>query len=112
MAPRSDRAETQARSPSGVGLGLRAPIARELCERRPGEVQWVEIHPENYVGRGGRFAEWLNDAAAQWPVITHGLTLGVGAVEPFEEKYLRELRAFLHDLRVPWHSEHLCWTGV
>jgi uncharacterized protein (UPF0276 family) len=38
--------------------------------------------------------------------------MGFGAVEPVEDAYMRPLRAFLHELRVPWHSEHLCFSGA
>jgi uncharacterized protein (UPF0276 family) len=96
----------------GIGLGLRHDLAAELFEREPATVSWVEIHPENYLDRGGRYEEMLQMARERWPVVTHGLSTCLGAVEPFDRAYLRELRSFLHDLEVPWHSEHLCLGGV
>jgi uncharacterized protein (UPF0276 family) len=96
----------------GIGLGLRHDLAAELFERRPVTVSWVEIHPENYLDRGGRYQEMLQTARDRWPILTHGLSTCLGAVEPFDGDYLRELRGFLHDLEVPWHSEHLCVGGV
>lgn len=96
----------------GIGLGLRMQFGDELLERQPPEIRWVEIHPENYLRRGGRFASLLARARDRWPVVTHGLTMCFGAVEPFEREYLEPLRAFLHDLGVPWHSDHMCFAGV
>jgi uncharacterized protein (UPF0276 family) len=92
----------------GIGLGLRYDLATELLERRPNSVSWLEAHPENYVDRGGRYEEILKRARDDWPLVTHGLTSCFGALEPFDDHYLHALRAFLKELEVPWHSEHLC----
>jgi uncharacterized protein (UPF0276 family) len=100
------------RDVAGIGLGLRYDLATELLERRPKSVAWVEIHPENYIDRGGRYQEMLELAREQWPVVTHGLSTCLGSVEPFDTSYLRELGAFLTNLAIPWHSEHLCLGGV
>jgi uncharacterized protein len=54
----------------------------------------------------------LERAREHWPIVTHGLSTCLGAVEPFEKSYLNELGAFLRDLEIPWHSEHLCLGGV
>ena len=97
---------------TGIGIGLRYDLATELLDRRPDTVSWVEIHPENYVDRGGRYLEMLETARRDWPVVTHGLTTCLGAVEPFDSGYLRQLRAFLSDVEGPWHSEHLCLGAV
>jgi len=96
----------------GIGLGLRYDLATELLERRPEAISWLEIHPENYVNRGGRYQEMLDLARQDWPIVTHGLSTCLGAPEPFDDSYLRELRAFLSDIEIPWHSEHLCLGGV
>ena len=95
----------------GIGLGLRQEIAAEMLARRPEEIAWVEIHPENYVERGGTFERHLADAQAIWPVVPHGLSLCFGSIEPFEAAYLKKLRAFLDAIDAPWYSDHLCWGG-
>jgi len=97
---------------NGIGLGLRYDLATELLERRPASVSWVEIHPENYVDRGGRYREMLELARRDWPVVTHGLSSCLGDPAPFDAGYLSDLRTFLSDLEVPWHSEHLCLGAV
>jgi len=100
------------RDVTGIGIGLRYDLATELLERRPEAVSWVEVHPENYIDRGGRYLEMLQTARRDWPVVTHGLTTCLGSTEPFDIEYLRELRNFLHQVEVPWHSEHLCLGTV
>jgi uncharacterized protein len=97
----------------GIGLGLRLPIAAALFEEdAPSALRWLEIHPENYLARGGRYASLLAQARARYPVLTHGLTMGFGALTAFDGGYLTALRALLHELEVPWHSDHLCFARV
>jgi uncharacterized protein (UPF0276 family) len=96
----------------GIGLGLRQAIAEPLFASELPELRFVEIHPENYVARGGRFATLLERATQRWPVLTHGLTLGFGAVEPAEARYVQQLRDFLDHIKAPWHSEHLCFSSA
>ena len=101
-----------ARATTGIGLGLRYDLAQELLERMPQSVSWLEVHPENYIDRGGRYEQNLERARAHWSVVTHGLTACFGASEPIDAAYLLDLRGFLRRLEVPWHSEHLCVGGA
>ncbi len=96
----------------GIGIGFRYAMARGTLESTVPEIRWLEVHPENYVQRGGRFRQMLRSARERWPIVTHGLTMGFGAVEPAEDAYIKPLRDFLHELGVPWHSEHLCFSGA
>ena len=96
----------------GVGLGFRAEFARELLERRPSEVAWLEIHPENYLGRAGKAASHLADARAEYALITHGLTQCVGTPDAFDAEYLRALKQLLRDTGATFHSEHLAWGNL
>jgi uncharacterized protein (UPF0276 family) len=95
----------------GIGIGLRYAMAEATLSRDVPGLTWLEVHPENYVARGGRFRHILERAAEKYPFATHGLTLGFGAAEPAEASYMRALREFLHGIGVPWHSEHLCFSG-
>jgi hypothetical protein len=95
----------------GIGIGLRYAMARATFASDIPEIRFLELHPENYIERGGRFRHVLEQARERWPLVTHGLSMGFGAVEPAEDTYVRPLRAFLRELGVPWHSEHLCFSG-
>jgi uncharacterized protein (UPF0276 family) len=96
----------------GVGLGLRHELAREILDTRPPEIAWLEIHPENYVGRGGTFATLLAEARARYPLVTHGLTQCVGSPDPLDTAYLAALRTLLREQGARWHSEHLAWGNL
>jgi uncharacterized protein (UPF0276 family) len=100
----------------GVGLGLRWELVDELTARvEAGDapaLDFLEVSPENYVGRGGRQNAALEQLARSYPLLTHGLTMSVGGIDPLDEAYLRELAAFVHDVGSPWHSDHLCFGAV
>jgi uncharacterized protein len=100
----------------GVGLGLRRDfiddVLASLVEGRglPG-VSFFEISPENYMRRGGYFPAALERISERYRFLTHGLTLSLGDVDPFDEGYMAELRAFVAQTGAPFHSDHLCFSG-
>jgi uncharacterized protein (UPF0276 family) len=99
------------RRPSGVGLGLRWEFLEALLDELP-PLALLEVSPENYIQRGGYHAEALAFLAARYPVLSHGLTMSIGGVDPLDKTYLRELRAFIEGVKSPWHSDHLCFGSV
>lgn len=96
----------------GIGIGLRYRMAQETLEAAPPELRWLEVHPENYMQRGGRFLSVLEQARERFPIATHGLTMGFGATQPHEPAYMNPLRDFLREVQTPWHSDHLCFCGA
>lgn len=96
----------------GIGLGLRQPLASALFASELPALRWLELHPENYLARGGRYASLLTRARERWPLLTHGLSMGFGTLTPFDRTYLRGLRGLLRELECPWHSDHLCFSSV
>jgi uncharacterized protein (UPF0276 family) len=97
---------------SGIGIGFRMEFAKALLDAKPSDVSWLEIHPENYIRRGGLYPAMLERARGEWPVVTHGLTMGFGNVDPLDADYLDRVRRLLRDLETPWHSDHMCFGGV
>ncbi len=101
---------------SGVGLGLRWEFLDEVVdsarEGRALPVDFFEVSPENYMRRGGYVPASLEEVAARYPLLTHGLTLSLGGVDPLGDDYLTELRRFLERFAPPFHSDHLCFQGA
>lgn len=93
---------------SGVGLGLRWEFLQPLIETLP-PLALLEVAPENYIQRGGYHGQALTYLAAHYPILTHGLTMSIGGVDPLDVGYLGELRAFISSMKSPWHSDHLCF---
>jgi hypothetical protein len=94
----------------GVGLGLRWDFLEEVVEGPLLDVAFFEVSPENYMGRGGWYPAALEQVCDRYRVVTHGLTMSLGAIEPPPEAYLRDLSVELARVKTPWHSDHLCFS--
>jgi uncharacterized protein len=98
---------------SGVGLGLRWEFLDELVEMLPSsfsQLDFLEVSPENYIGRGGHVTAQLARLRERYPLLSHGLTMSLAGTEPFDAEYMQSLRAFLSEMKSPWHSDHLCFS--
>ena len=102
--------------PTGVGLGLRGCFAAQIdAGEADGRVPFFEISPENHMHRGGAGPARLARIAGRFPILTHGLAMSLGGLEPFDPEYFAQLRPFLDrvdETRTRWHSDHLCFCGV
>lgn len=97
---------------AGVGLGLRWEFLEEVVCGPALDLAFFELSPENYMRRGGYFPAMLERLGERYPIVTHGLSLSIGAVEPPEAEYLSELKREVSRLGTPWHSDHLCLSSV
>jgi uncharacterized protein (UPF0276 family) len=93
------------------GIGLRSGLASALFAAPTSCVDFVEIHPENYVGRGGAFARMLDEALERWPVYLHGLSVALASPHAPDREHLTRLRALIRRVNAPWYSDHLCVTS-
>ena len=99
--------------PTGIGLGLRGAFLRDVVRGdADGKVAFLEVAPENYMHRGGRSPKRLATLADRFPIITHGLMMSLGGTDPFRDEYFDELKGFLDRYDPPWHSDHVCWSGM
>lgn len=96
----------------GVGLGLRWEFLEEVLDGRVLDVAFFEVSPENYLGRGGYYPHALERISERYPIVTHGLTLSIGAIAEPDPAYLSALRAEVARLNPPWHSDHLCFSSA
>ncbi len=95
----------------GLGVGLRTPHFPYILEQRP-EVDWFEIISENFMDSQGRPRHVLDQIAAAYPVVMHGVSLSIGSTDPLDFEYLAKLKRLADDIGAVWVSDHLCWTGV
>jgi uncharacterized protein (UPF0276 family) len=63
---------------ANAGIGLRLPHHRWLLEHRPA-VNWLEVHPENYMTAGARSAQFER-IADDYPLSLHAVGLSLGSV--------------------------------
>ncbi|MGE0789268.1 MAG: DUF692 domain-containing protein [Sandaracinaceae bacterium] len=97
--------------PAGVGIGLRRPLARDLCasERR---VDWLEIIVENFLGKPGPFAAQLAELRERLPIGAHGVSMSLGGPDPFERAFFEDLRTLLEHTGCERHTEHLSLSRI
>lgn len=95
----------------GYGVGLRTPHFEHVLRERP-VVDWFEIISENYMDSEGRPARVLEELAARYPIVIHGVSLSIGSTDALDREYLARLKALADRIPAAWVSDHLCWTGV
>src|SRR5690606_13249316 len=94
---------------TAAGLGLRRALLGALQAAAPGDFDFLECAPENWIGVGGRFGAALDELSGRHPLVCHGLSLSLGGVDPLDRTFLLRLRRFLDRHRVPVYSEHLSY---
>ena len=97
--------------PVQAGIGLRAEHYRDVLETRP-KVGWLEAHPENYFGDGGRPLYYLEHARAHYPLSLHGVGLSLGSTDPLNTDHLAKLKALIARFEPALVSEHLSWGSI
>ncbi|QSX77283.1 HvfB family MNIO-type RiPP peptide maturase [Agrilutibacter solisilvae] len=98
-------------SATSVGLGLRRALLGPLQDAAPGDFDFLECAPENWIGVGGRYGEAFERLAAQHTITCHGLSLSLGGFAPLDETFLGRVRRFLEQHRVALYSEHLSYCA-
>jgi hypothetical protein len=98
-------------TPTGVGLGLRGAFAQRIVDGdADGKLAFLEISPENYMHRGGPWRRRLEAVAERFAIITHGVGMSLGSLDPFDEAYFDQLVPFVTRHGTGWHSDHLCFS--
>ncbi|MDP3503455.1 MAG: DUF692 domain-containing protein [Myxococcales bacterium] len=92
----------------GHGVGLRNRHSSAFLEEQP-RVDFVEAIAENFMGLGGRPRAVLEKTRRDRPVVLHGVSLGIGSVEPLDPAYLTQWKALIDEVQPALISDHLCW---
>jgi uncharacterized protein (UPF0276 family) len=92
--------------PAG-GLGLRRDFLPEFLQKRPANVDFIEVAPENWINVGGRNGRLFSEAVEAYPLYCHGLSLDLGGPAPLDRSFIAQLKKFLDGHHVQVYSEHL-----
>lgn len=95
----------------GLGMGLRTVHYDHILTHKP-QVDFFEIISENFLSTQGRPLHLLDEIASNYRILMHGVSMSVGSTDPLDFDYLGKLKALASRLKVPFVSDHLCWTGV
>ena len=93
-----------------AGIGLRTPHVAEVLQR-PGDVTWVEVHAENYMG-GGPLRRDLERIRREMPLSLHGVGLSLGSAAGLDRRHLARLADLVERFEPALVSEHLAWSVV
>jgi uncharacterized protein (UPF0276 family) len=96
---------------SGAGLGLRRPLADKLKDVAEGEIDFMEIAPENWIHVGGAMAKKLRYFTERYPFLIHGLSLSIGSPAPLDEQLVRDIKEFMTEHNIRMYSEHLSYCS-
>jgi uncharacterized protein (UPF0276 family) len=96
--------------PVRAGIGLRLPHQRRILAERP-KIAWLEVHPENYLGRG-RAAEQLEAIAADYPLSLHAVGLSLGSADGVNAEHLDAIVGLAERLEPGLVSDHLSWSAA
>ncbi|MEO9827382.1 MAG: DUF692 domain-containing protein [Paracoccaceae bacterium] len=97
------------RLPLAPGVGYKPQHFTEIMEDA-GNVEWLEIHAENYMGDGGRPLAQLRHLAERFAISVHGVGLSIGGEGPLDPDHLARLKHLVGWLKPASFSEHLAWS--
>ena len=104
-----DARPSRSELPAAPGVGYKNSHFREILES-PGDVAWLEIHAENYMGSGGRPRAQILKLREQFPFSCHGVGLSIGGEEDLDTEHLARLKALIAWMEPESFSEHLAWS--
>lgn len=94
-----------------AGLGLRRSLLDPVADLSPGELDFLEVAPENWITIGGRAKYQFERLAERYPIFLHGLSLNIGGTAPLDTRLLRSIKRFIETYHCPIYSEHLTYCG-
>ena len=95
--------------PHRPGIGYKPQHYAEILAE-PGQLGWIEIHAENYMGDGGRPRAQMRHLAERFPVSVHGVGLSIGGEGALDQDHLARLKTLVGWLNPASFSEHLAWS--
>ncbi len=98
-----------ARVPSRAGAGLKAVHYQTIIDEQP-DIGWFEIHPENYMGKGGAPLRYLERIRSDYPISMHSVSTSLGSHLPLDRTHLNELKQLVDRFQPGLVSEHLSWS--
>lgn len=96
---------------TGVGIGLRACHYQDFLSGTP-QINWLEVHSENYFGDGGYDLHVLQQLRARYPISLHGVGLSLGSADHLRGAHLAKLKRLVDRIQPAVVSEHLCWGAI
>jgi uncharacterized protein (UPF0276 family) len=75
-------------------------------------MDFFEIISENFMVDGGKPIYHLQRVMEHYPLIQHGVSLGIGNPDAPDREYLRRLKQLVRTVQPAWVSDHFCWCAA
>lgn len=95
--------------PATAGIGLKSQHYAEILSRKP-DLEWFEVHPENYMGEGGAPHHFLSRIRNDYALSLHGVGLSIGTAGPLDKSHIARLKTLISRYQPALFSEHLAWS--
>lgn len=92
-----------------IGVGLRHAHFTDVLTQ-PKQVDFVEVHSENFFGAGGAALSVLNQVREKYPISLHSTSMGLGSDHDIPHHYLERLKKLAQNIDPFLMSEHACFT--
>ena len=103
----NSRIETENRVP--VGVGLRHIHYQQALETRA-DLDFIEVHSENFFARGGVLPALLEEVSELYPVSLHGTSMGLGSAAGISQKHLDSLHRLVSKISPAMVSDHAAYA--
>lgn len=103
------RDRTGNRLPEAAGVGFKFQHTENVFST-PGQVGWMEVHPETYMVEGGPRLRILDGLAEVYPISLHGVALSLAGETPPDLDHLKRMKALVDRVDPAQISEHLAWS--
>ncbi len=94
-----------------TGLGLRRSFLTEIVDTPPENVNFYEVAPENWITIGGKLGKQFRALTERFDFVCHGLSLSIGSTDPLDEKFVHDVKGFMHQHKIKFYSEHLSYCS-
>ncbi len=96
-------------TPASAGVGFKHDHVDAILENS-GDVSFLEVHAENYMGDGGHPHRILERVRQDFPISLHGVCMSIGGPNPISEDHLSRFKALVDRYQPAMVSEHLAWS--
>ena len=93
-----------------IGVGLRHSHYPNLLQGDKQNVDFVEVHAENFFAKGGASRAVLQDVIERYPLSLHGTSLGLGSTSAVPQDVLSQFAELVQLTNPMLVSEHLCFN--
>ena len=92
-----------------IGVGLRHHHFEDALNS-PANIDFIEVHAENFFAQGGASHAMLSDIAQHYHISLHATSLGLGSSLPAPKKQLAQLSNLVERYQPILISDHACFS--